>query len=976
MTPLVSVHNHEADATVTVAVQATTFETTLSHMTSTLSYDAIYLLDSAVDETTFDTLNLMGYSPPIVKSLEGQTKILSQRINRDTGFLKVQISRIIYVTVPVIDADSGAYNERLVPDKSTVDVATLSVFTHPDQRIGLVTKLRTAMPEIFGRLEAVSFDNFIAQGAEIEDNPVVIYRDAGSAIGGHHYATNELAAASFMPSSMPTVAPSAPPTFPPSTMAPTSHPTTQQPSETKIVTVSVVGNVFDIELEGMAGELKLSDVDILMNLLDKLVEQTLSVLKPNLSSVANITFLSQVIEQSFQVAVNTDGSKVSRNGGRSRLLNSEKEVKPSHDGNSIVGADEEETKKEKKEPLVEDKAKQGEDLPPAPHLKPKPLKKEEKFIDESDEIEGDDNKTKKEEKEKAQKPDELGNDKKNKKEETVGSPPNRDSPPKLELPSLPKPPKDGAHPPTNRLDDGNEQDEGQPEIILAPPTAQPSKHQPVEAWPRSPSSQSTTRSTPLQTPSPTNIPDSQLGTLKLRISRTAFFDVPASYGQSLLPDASVIDVATVSVFARPDHDTWNSLRHSEMTDAFRNLKDGKFVDFVYNETPSLEIWERPPAAKGSAKPVGVDSSETYGKSSGEIWEIPGNNGDREGEGAAIKDADVTGDSEQLLNAIIDVPDECDTQKFIQKGGTSMEVVYNYDLLYGDQEAGVRDDIIELDRMIPEYLQTSFMLTCDDDQDVGGNELDDGTSGVFWINRGYLDVPDRRGVCTSREGTTASEYNLGCTPMVGAINVFLVPSVDREKVREKVLQSIQMANFETKSKSWAVYVGDHSNNDLASSTNIVAGATESSWAEQTVGDVTIKSILIYGAVAVFAALAIIVMAVLFSNVKRKQRNRNESEKFKELQSKRKARTKAKRTAMANKRFAEKHREEIGNDDMPEEMGYEAEPVMTAVVVHSMVSDEVGTSGQAGETAPVVFDRQEAILLSPTGATNISSFSFDV
>lgn len=46
-------------------------------------------------------------------------------------------------------------------------------------------------------------------------------------------------------------------------------------------------------------------------------------------------------------------------------------------------------------------------------------------------------------------------------------------------------------------------------------------------------------------------------------------------------------------------------------------------------------------------------------------------------------------------------------------------------------------------------------------------------------------------------------------------------------------------------------------------------------------------------------------------------------------------------------------------MPEEMAYEAEPVMAAVVVHSMVgvSDD-GTSGQAGETAPVVFDRQEA------------------
>ena len=965
MAPVISVHNHEADATVTVAVQATTFETTLSHMTSTLSYDAIYLLDSIIDETTFDTLNLMGCSPPIVKALEGQTKILSQRINRDAGFLKVQMSRIIYVTVPVIDADSGAYNERLVPDKSTVDVATLSVFTHPDQRIGLVAKLRTGVPEIFGTLTSVSFNNFIAQGAEIEDNPLVIYRDAGSAIGGHHYAANGLVAASFMPLSMPTVAPSVPPTFSPSTMAPTCYPTAQ-PSETKIVTVSVVGNVFDIELEGMAGELDMSDVDILMDLLDKLVEQTLSVLKSNLPSVANITFLSQVIEQSFQVVIDADGSKAaSRNGGSSRLLKSDKEVKPSHDGTSIVGADEEERKKEKKEkkePLVENKAEQREDSPSTSHTKPKPPTKEEKVISNIDEIEAD-NKPKKEEKEKE----------KDQKAETVGSPPNRDSPPKSESPSPAKPPKDGANPPNNRLDDVNKQGGGQSEVFLAPPITQPST---VTSPPSNSLNIHTSTATSQPSPSPTNIPDSQLGTLKLRISRTVFFDVPASYDISLLPDASVIDVATVSVFARPDHDTWNSLRHSEMTDAFRNIEDGNFIDFIYNETPSLEIWERPPAEEGSAGSVGVDSSETHGKSSGEIWETPGNTDDREGEGGAVKDADVTGDSGQVLNAIIDVPDECDTQKFIQKGGISMEVVYNYDLLYRDKDAGVRGDIIELDRMIPDYLQTVFMLACDDDQDVGDNGVDDETSGVFWINRGYLDAPDRRGVCTSREGMTASEYNLGCTPMVGSINVFVRPLADREKVKEKVLQSIQMANFETKGKSWVVYVGDHSKNDLSSSTNIVAGATESSWTEQTVGGVTIKSVLIYGAVAVFAALAIIIMAVLFSNAKRKQRNRNESEKFKELQNKRRARTKAKRNAMANKRFAEKHREEIGDNGMPEEMGYEAEPVMTAVVVHSMVSDEVGTRGQAGETAPVVFDRQEAILLSPTGATNISSFSFDV
>jgi len=197
------------------------------------------------------------------------------------------------------------------------------------------------------------------------------------------------------------------------------------------------------------------------------------------------------------------------------------------------------------------------------------------------------------------------------------------------------------------------------------------------------------------------------------------------------------------------------------------------------------------------------------------------------------------------------------------------------------------------------------------------------------------------------------------------------------VKAKVLQSIQMANFETEvSKSWAVYVGQHDLNDL-SSTNIVAGATGSSWTEQTVGPLTIKSILIYGAVAVLVALVIIAMALLLNNIKRKRRNTKESQQFEQLQHKRRAKKEAKRNAIANKQFAEKYNTEKSNDvlPVPEEMGYEAELVVSAVVVYSTENGQITTGGQ-GSTAPAVVDRQETIALSPTAATNTSSFSFDV
>jgi len=97
----------------------------------------------------------------------------------------------------------------------------------------------------------------------------------------------------------------------------------------------------------------------------------------------------------------------------------------------------------------------------------------------------------------------------------------------------------------------------------------------------------------------------------------------------------------------------------------------------------------------------------------------------------------------------------------------------------------------------------------------------------------------------------------------------------------------MKIFETTRKSWAVYVGEHPIVD-SSSTGIVAGATVSSrgnfgsWTEQTVGSMTVKSILIYIAVAVFAAIGIIGLAVLFKNTKRKRRNRMESQKMEQLQ----------------------------------------------------------------------------------------------
>jgi len=266
----------------------------------------------------------------------------------------------------------------------------------------------------------------------------------------------------------------------------------------------------------------------------------------------------------------------------------------------------------------------------------------------------------------------------------------------------------------------------------------------------------------------------------------------------------------------------------------------------------------------------------------------------------------------------------------------MEVVYHYDL-FSRKGVDVQKDAMEVDLMVPKFLRSLFMLTCEEEDDryAGGQSAGGDVEGLFWIDQGYLDAHDRSGACKSREGMmpTTGDYSISCTPMVGTIGVFFMSSADAEKVKAKILQSIQLEIFETTRRSWAVYFGEHPIVDL-SSTNIVAGATVSSrsWTEQTVGHATIESILIFGAVAVVAAISIIVLATLFNEAEQDRRNtmetqrknRIESQNFERgLQKMRRARVVAMQNAMVNRQSAENQIIDI-RDDNSVTMSYEAEP----------------------------------------------------
>mmetsp|Transcript_21114 Transcript_21114/g.43224 ORF Transcript_21114/g.43224 Transcript_21114/m.43224 type:complete len:500 (+) Transcript_21114:480-1979(+) len=347
-----------------------------------------------------------------------------------------------------------------------------------------------------------------------------------------------------------------------------------------------------------------------------------------------------------------------------------------------------------------------------------------------------------------------------------------------------------------------------------------------------------------------------------------------------------------------------------------------------------EIWERPFDSP--------DNESTSQEGSNEIWELPGND---------IKEDDI-GDENA---ATVIIPDECDTETFLGKGGLEMELFYDYDLLYRSG-ANVQSDIIEMDELIANNTRTQLELTCDDVTDI------------FWIGRGSVDVQDRLGLCTSREGRSAAEYNLGCVPMKGDIKIFYQPLADKAQVEEAVLDIIKRNGPQTKSQSWKVYVD---NRQESETTGVVPGAVVGDWTEQNVDTVTVKSILIYSGIAVFSCLCVFLLGVFFFNQRRRGRIKKELAQYKEFEEARKAK-RARRVATADEELSDRPMKEAIEARVEESpasgTGFEVEPCKsgTDTVVPSKASDldtteALGETNAAKDRYPVACDCLDAIVL---------------
>ena len=338
---------------------------------------------------------------------------------------------------------------------------------------------------------------------------------------------------------------------------------------------------------------------------------------------------------------------------------------------------------------------------------------------------------------------------------------------------------------------------------------------------------------------------------------------------------------------------------------------------IIEEEKQGEIWE------DAAPQAGNISQET----SSEIWELPG---------TEIKENVVIEDSipETVVN-------ECDTQAFLRQGGLQLDLGYDYDLLYRSG-ADVQSDIIELDEAIAKNLRSQLKLMCDDN--LTYNQSSNNGTDIYWIDRGYLDVPDRMALCTSREGKSAANFDLGCVPMKGGVNVFYLPSADPVQVKEMVLDVVERNGLQTKSQSWTVYVDNRPQPDA---TGVVASATDGGWTDQSTASVTVKSILVYSFSAVFGGVIAVVLAVFIYNNRRKSRIKKEMKQYDEFKDKLRKKQEARRAwkaankeaAMANKQFSDQCKKEAAKlneeESLRSRMGHEAELCGAAAVVHSVI-----------------------------------------
>ena len=285
---------------ITVDVQATAFELSLTFMSKTLDVAGMVALNDALNTIYPRMLDLAN---PTTTSIKHYTLVVAQELSSPT--LTIRILRSASISLPPLSGTSGQYDESLLPSVAELDEAMESTFASEALTREFVESLRKAVPTLFKYLIKVSWEGFYYPPTP---SPSTMPSATPSVAPSAHPSMAPTTKPSSEPSGIPSLTHSAAPSSSPSLMhsaAPSSSPTTGSPTmspsdrpsatpSSPPLTIEIKAKPLDLSLGEMSSYMGVGSLSRFTDVLDEMVEDGLE-LDPRIS----VSFSSLLLSQSL-----------------------------------------------------------------------------------------------------------------------------------------------------------------------------------------------------------------------------------------------------------------------------------------------------------------------------------------------------------------------------------------------------------------------------------------------------------------------------------------------------------------------------------------------------------------------------------------------------------------------------------------------------------------------------------------------------
>ena len=282
---------------ITVNVQATPFELSLTFMSKTLDVAGMLALSNALNTIYSRMLDLAN---PAITSIKHSTLVVAQDLSSPT--LTIRILRVASVSLPPLSGTIGQYDESLLPSVAELDEAMESTFASEELTREFVESLRKTVPTLFKYLIKVSWEGFYYPPTP---SPSTMPSSTPSMAPSAHPSLAPTTKPSSGPSGIPSLTHSAAPSSSPSLMhsaAPSSSPTTgsptmppsDRPSASPPVTIEIKTKPFDLSLRRLSSYMGVGSLSRFTDVLDEMVVAGLE-LDPRIS----VSFSSLLLSQSL-----------------------------------------------------------------------------------------------------------------------------------------------------------------------------------------------------------------------------------------------------------------------------------------------------------------------------------------------------------------------------------------------------------------------------------------------------------------------------------------------------------------------------------------------------------------------------------------------------------------------------------------------------------------------------------------------------